>query len=116
MDELFAFVHARLDEDEAVALTSCSDPACGVWAITEDGVDFDQYEVGGFHPATAAHIARHDPARTLRDVQARRATLVRCQREMLAGIPRLAHFAKMTVWEMAQRWKDRETFKEGWKP
>lgn len=116
MDDLMAFVYARLDKEEASALTASGDPDCGVWAATGDGVDFDQYEVGGIHPATAAHIVRHDPAKVLRDVQARRTTLVRCQEEMLSGIPRLVWFAKMTVWEMAQRWADHDDFNEDWRP
>lgn len=39
-------------------------------------MDFDQYEIGGFHPSTAAHVARHDPARVLAEVEAKRRLLV----------------------------------------
>ncbi|MFI7615101.1 DUF6221 family protein [Nonomuraea terrae] len=77
MDDLVVFVRARLDEEEAIALTAGADPECGVWAATRDGVDFDQYEVDGIHPATAAHIVRHDPARVLREVAAKRSILDR---------------------------------------
>lgn len=92
MDDLIAFIRARLDEDEAAAKSARPGP----W-------DYET-EVGGFGPvgcvmmplgnhkgtrtgltaftplgtqdaATAAHIARHDPARVLREVAAKRAIL-----------------------------------------
>jgi hypothetical protein len=125
MDELLAFVHARLDDEEEVARYSGD----GRWAVGEcvaaDDSGLTEWQItnepGGIHTRTignmrANHIARHDPARTLRDVHSRRATLIRCQEEMLSGIPRLVHFARMTVWEMAQRWNDHDDYKESWKP
>ncbi|MFC4529733.1 DUF6221 family protein [Sphaerisporangium dianthi] len=115
MDDLIAFLHARLDEDEHIARTAGGDDECSTWTPTSDGVDFDQYEIGGFHPSTAAHVARHHPARVLRDVQARQHTLVRCQKEMLSGIPRLVHFAKRTLWEMAQPYTDHPDYRQKWK-
>lgn len=48
-----------------------------------------------------------NPARVLREIDARRRTLIRCQEEMLSGIPRLAHFAKQTLQEMALPYADR---------
>jgi hypothetical protein len=140
MDELMAFVHARLDEEEAIAQAATPGP----WAYDPskewyDGDDFitmtnGQEFVGYGDPSPfrgaicitgeaghvqsmkdAEHIARHDPARVLRDIQARRRTLVRCQEELLSGNPRLLHFAEQTVWDMAQRWADHDDFKEGWR-
>ncbi|MGR6922587.1 DUF6221 family protein [[Actinomadura] parvosata] len=127
MDELLGFAHARLDEDEQTAQACAGAP----WAIEVPPMlhvsvkarQESKWKWGKLgYVATVerdedrAHIARHDPARTLRDVQARRKTLLRCQEEMLSGIPRLVHFARMTVWEMSQRWNDHELFNEGWKP
>jgi hypothetical protein len=89
VDVLVAFLNARLDEDEAAAAASWPGP----WDL--------ETEVGGFGPVacvlmplpghkgartgltsytplghqdadTAAHIARHDPARVLRQVTAMR--------------------------------------------
>lgn len=94
MSDLIAFLRARLDEDEAAAKAA----HLGPWDL--------ETEVGGFGPVayvlmplpphkgartgltryiplgtqdadTAAHIARHDPARVLREVEAHRAILAR---------------------------------------
>lgn len=62
--------------------------------------------------ADAAHIAEHDPARALREVDGRRRTLIRCQEEMLSGIPRLVHFAQQTLREMALGYSHRPGFAE----
>ena len=141
MDELLAFVRARLDEDEQAA----RDATPGPWSYDPgkewyDGDDFvtmsnGQEFVGYGGPSPfrgaicitgeaghtqsardAEHIARHDPSRTLRDVRARRSTLERCQEELLSGLPSLAGFARLTIWELAQRWADHEDFDERWRP
>lgn len=75
MDDLVTFLRARLDEDQRVAATAGGGDDCGAWTAAGETVDFDQYEIGGFHPSTAAHVARHDPARVLREVEAKRRLL-----------------------------------------
>ncbi|WP_113699700.1 DUF6221 family protein [Nonomuraea lactucae] len=75
MDELITFLRERLDEDERVASTAGDGGDCGTWTTTGETVDFDQYEISGFHPSTGAHVARHDPARTLREVEAKKRIL-----------------------------------------
>lgn len=81
-DDLVSFLRARLDEDEAAA------KAC-YYADWEAGSEGDVVPVrpegnsyvavgpwgGGMDDADVRHIARHDPARVLRDVEARRAVL-----------------------------------------
>ena len=67
MTDLLAFLTARLDEDEAAAKAA--------W-----GVEWDWRYVAqpfGERPSIAhtVHIARHDPARVLREVEAKRAIL-----------------------------------------
>lgn len=57
MDDLIAFVRARLDEDEAAA-RKADEMGAGVWAL-----------------APHFHTARHSPARVLREVAAKRAIL-----------------------------------------
>ena len=69
MNDLTAFLNARLDEDEAAAKAA--------W-----GVEWDWRYVAqpfGERPSIAhtVHIARHDPARVLREVEAKRAILDR---------------------------------------
>lgn len=67
--------------------------------------------------AVAEHIAANDPARVLREIDAKRRTLIRCQEEMMSGIPRLVHFAKQTAWEMAQPYSSRPGYRElEWRP
>ena len=66
-DDLIAFLNARLDEDEAAAKAA--------W-----GVEWDWRYVTrpfGERPSIAhtVHIARHDPARVLREVAFKRAIL-----------------------------------------
>lgn len=83
MDDLIAFVTARLDEDEATAreavgLTECwiaEEPAIGV--VLVDGEPLIEGHITGL----TAHIARHDPARVLREVAAKRGILAEHQHE-----------------------------------
>ncbi|HEX3852631.1 MAG TPA: DUF6221 family protein [Polyangiaceae bacterium] len=79
VDDLIAFVTARLDEDEHTALAASPGP----WHLNEEGdtvlaVDdiaaAEAFALSGPQQrATAAHIARHDPAHVLREVAAKRA-------------------------------------------
>lgn len=62
--DLVTFVSARLDEEAELA-RQC------------DGVDFVPGELAGLHPAVALHVALHDPARVLREVEAKRRVLTR---------------------------------------
>ncbi|KOV86082.1 MULTISPECIES: DUF6221 family protein [unclassified Streptomyces] len=81
MDELVQFLRDRLDEDEQTARAA----APGPWRQDEpERRDFvrsagDGYVVdcsGSRTPReNAEHVARHDPARVLRDIEARRALL-----------------------------------------
>jgi hypothetical protein len=75
MDDLIAFVSARLDEDEAAAGYATQPPwtnsAPGPFVGAEGRGIIAQTREGG----DAEHIARHDPARVLREVAAKRAIL-----------------------------------------
>jgi hypothetical protein len=66
-DDLVAFITARLDEDEAAAKAAAKTSDASDWPVL---------------PGTASpylefrtHVARHAPARVLRDVNAKRAIL-----------------------------------------
>ena len=85
---LLEFITARLDEDEATAraagdgrwrvdhwLDPRSSCPTGCSCRRVEGLDFTVYDEGGHDEAQAAHIARHDPARVLREVEAKRALL-----------------------------------------
>jgi len=76
--DLIAFLNARLDEDEAAAKGAAGDVWeyrdtwvwCGPFEVADIFGGADMEEIGG-------HIARHDPARVLREVTAKRAIVTR---------------------------------------
>jgi hypothetical protein len=89
MDDLVQFVRDRLDEDEAVARAAAGQRGGATWHTREPDGDstwvHGQYApddpegwrsppviVGPDEPETAHHIARHDPARVLAEVEAKR--------------------------------------------
>ena len=91
-DDLIAFLHARLDEDEAAAQAAAhADGKYGGrahWSALGHGIAADAadpgwgiFDLSPFADAeeVCAHIARHDPARVLREVGAKRAILAQWQ-------------------------------------
>jgi hypothetical protein len=82
--DLVAFLHARLDEEADLA-RRCDGDGCGEWAAHGHTVDFCQGQLSGFHPT----IARHDPARVLREVEAKRRVLSRHVLSPATGDPEL---------------------------
>jgi hypothetical protein len=78
MDDLAAFIAARLDEDEAEARVlggsewDAQHFRDGDWAIRGTGMG-PRAIADAWKPETARHVARHDPARVLREVAAKRA-------------------------------------------
>jgi hypothetical protein len=85
--ELREFIEARLAEDEAIALAvQQRAPWLVVGSYGDEGVKEDGYgwvATGAYNAGMdaddAAHIARHDPARVLRDVEAKRRLLAQYQ-------------------------------------
>ncbi|WP_329390218.1 DUF6221 family protein [Streptomyces sp. NBC_01716] len=67
--DLGAFLQARYDEDEAAARVATPGPwgPSGKSVIDGDGIAFVEAP-----RRDAAHIARHDPARVLRGIEAKR--------------------------------------------
>lgn len=87
MTDIAQFLAARLDEDEAIALAveDNSAPFIGEW-INDDNralrtrnrwVLAYKPDAEPWRPGVLDHIARHDPARVLREVAAKRALLQR---------------------------------------
>lgn len=83
--DIAEFIAARLDEDEAAARVILEDPdyAAG-WHEQSSGVLYvgpggEDHPLDGLQPLgdsrLSRHIARHDPARVLREVAAKRAIL-----------------------------------------
>lgn len=82
MSDLAAFIEARLADDERIAneatmagqIWSQADPERYPGHI-EDSAGVVVYDEGAPTGDQAAHIARHDPLRVLREVEAKRAIL-----------------------------------------
>lgn len=97
MSDLIEFLRARLDEDEQTALAASPGP----WAPNDEcdevlAVDgervADGFALSGRQlRATVDHIARHDPARALREVEAKRRILARHQPIEVFGIMLCTH-------------------------
>lgn len=127
--DLIAFLTARLDEDEAAAKAVADYPApwrasCynhgTEWAVTDASYDFAAAEVG---EEAAFHIALHDPARVLREVEAKRvivnlAAKVREWTDGSAGAT--AGYAAVVVGDtlrvLAAVYSDHPDYDQSWKP
>ncbi|MDX2697583.1 DUF6221 family protein [Streptomyces ipomoeae] len=106
MEDLVRWLNTQLDTDAEKARAATQ----GKWVWSREFVTPPGYHhrtVGPLEPGDAAFIAANDPARVLREINAKRRTLIRCEEEMLSGIPRLVHFAKQTVREMAAVYEQR---------
>ncbi|MFI2084332.1 DUF6221 family protein [Streptomyces rubiginosohelvolus] len=89
MDDLVQFLRDRLDEDEQAARAATWDEQSDVWTARPPQARYEQYIVADYlddgvvavTPENAdvdgvgQHIARHDPARVLREVEAKRRIL-----------------------------------------
>lgn len=85
MSGLADFITARLDEDEAAARESHHEGQR--WITEEEGVyrwPDDELVHSADRKADARHIARHDPARVLREVTAKRAMVAMCREDLAA--------------------------------
>lgn len=134
MTDLVQWLTAQLDADERIARAATAGPwrahdthlgqyGHAATVLSGDGNDID---LRAWLPsmsnepwdekrnvwADAAHIAAHDPARVLRDIDRNRRTLTRCQEAMFAASPMLVHFAKQTLREMALSFSDRPGYAE----
>ncbi|MEU3098534.1 DUF6221 family protein [Streptomyces sp. NPDC006967] len=116
MDDLVEWLRAQLDEDERTARAATPGPWRAGVRSGFDAVDGDGWTVCNASDVDVAHIARHDPARVLREIDAKRRTLIRCEEAMLSASPMLVHFAKQTAWEMALPYADRPGYRDDWRP
>jgi hypothetical protein len=106
VNEIMAFLNARLDEDEAIARAAVSfDYGVSDWCDDGDPVN--------------AHIARHDPARVLRDIAAKREILRRAtfggKLPRIAPTPTLAvEVLDRVVALLAQAYSDHPDYDPAW--
>jgi hypothetical protein len=124
--DIVAFIRARLDEDERIARAATAGP----WEV--NSADYPESEsicapdgtavVAAFDSHHEAfHIARHDPARVLREVAARRRTLGRHEAHegrcvvCCTGDDDGWHVAPCgTVCDLADAWSDHPDHDQAW--
>ncbi len=132
MDSLIKFLRARLAEDEQAARAAIGRLG-GEWVAygsrvevagdTRDAQVFEYtvcFDEGSPSPEQADHIARHDPARVLRDVEAKRRLLV--QFELRGNSVRsVVRPSTGGVWDdllriLALPYADHEDYRPEWRP
>ena len=126
MSALVEFLTARYDEDEQAARSASPGP----WHLNAEGDEVmavdDIMVAGAFalsgnqQRATAAHIARHDPARVLREVSAKRRIVY-----LAAQLPKLTAVNLFdndkdawaeTLKQLALPYADHPDYREEWRP
>jgi hypothetical protein len=109
MTDLIAFITARLDEDEAAANAAAPGPwsRSGPYVGAEPGII-----VQARFSEDAAHIARHDPARVLREVEVGRWMLSETERWMAAA----PTFRDGMLRRIATAWSDHQDYRQEWRP
>ncbi len=138
MDDIATFLAARIDEDEAVAKVATPGP----WQVGEGGEVETVKLYGnpgymrpllvtcdseGLSPAVdeenAAHIARHDPARVLAEVAAKRAIVEfwSLAFQKPADFPhvdfdRVRSAGRWTVWKLAAVYDTHPDYRPEWRP
>ncbi|MGW3108572.1 DUF6221 family protein [Streptomyces sp. NPDC001100] len=76
-NDLVAFLKARLDEDTGLARRCDGAGSSAEWIAHGAAVDFGRGDLTSFPTAIARHVALHDPARVLREVEAKQHVLNR---------------------------------------
>lgn len=135
VDDLAAFLNARLDEDEAAARAAGGrswrqpDPERTPGWVEDDSDSIDRivvYDEGAPTAGQAAHIARHDPARVLREVEAGRIILARYADTLArmedddypAGVARDQgrEYEDFVLPCLAAAWSDHPDYDQEWEP
>lgn len=121
-DALVAFLKARFDDDDQVARACAGD---GTWTAE----DLEVY-APDLSDDVRAHAARQDPARTLREVEAKRRVVARhtphsmggcrtCERPHW-GVPVCDHCERAApcpdLRDLAAVYADHPDYQEGWRP
>ncbi|MDN3244131.1 DUF6221 family protein [Streptomyces sp. ZSW22] len=131
MDDLVQWLRAQLDEDEQAARAAggeawqwehgygdmCNDRTCPYGELATDEVVIMQvhgFDVRADDRQVADHIARHDPARVLREIDAKR-RMVTEGAEYQAGMygyPEMRTVLRL----LALPYADRPGYREEWRP
>ncbi|MFE7072685.1 DUF6221 family protein [Streptomyces sp. NPDC057620] len=129
MDELVRWLGAQLDEDERIAraVEDRSAPFDGQWMAdgnsavrTLNGhVLFYRHDSGPLKPGLADHVVTHDPARVLREIEAKRDLLRLAQRAHDYPETFMNGFASAlegTLRLFAAAYTDRPGYQASWRP
>lgn len=120
-DFIEEFIKARLDEDQQIAVRACLDFEYEDWTAVGDSVDaVSEFNVAHpvretYNEGVAVHVARHDPARLLRQCDALR-TLVGYHAGGVCGFGdnnECLHCDLLPT--IAAIWSDHELFDPGWR-
>lgn len=134
--EMVTWLRAQIDDDERMAKDGAEGGACwsiatsramssaGVWANDASDPSVPVvYDEGYPSIKQAAHIARHDPARVLREAAAKRAIVDWCDDALPADMHFLddvtamrAHAALVVLGHLASAYEDRPDWQEDWRP
>ncbi|MEU1141804.1 DUF6221 family protein [Streptomyces sp. NPDC005885] len=108
MDDLVAWLGKQLDEDQRIA--EGAGGRRGQWRLARPLDDEEMGDASFLRPPELRHAERHDPARVLREVDAKRRILATLHEEggdrMFADIFRL----------LALPYADRPGYLESWRP
>lgn len=137
MDDLITWLRAQLDDDERYARVAAA--RGDVWGLEEPKMDgwggdeLPQAVIGGGKPLlwlnpeyasvdVGEHVARHDPARVLREVEAKRRVLDEFKAatafSLLPDTPGGGYASALAevVRTLALPFSDRPGYREEWKP
>ncbi|MFJ8844336.1 DUF6221 family protein [Streptomyces cyaneofuscatus] len=145
MDNLVQFLRDRLAEDEQTARAATWDEWDSAhWTARPPQADYERYIVADYlddgvvvvtpenadDDGVGQHIARHDPARVLREVEAKRRIMEchepwaagngdtvcgRCGREHIDGRPG-GHFPCQTLRLLALPYAGHSDYRDDWRP
>lgn len=122
MTDIVAFIRARLDDDERIARGATSGGPWRVHGMAVRGLQSDGTDVMVIRhtwPQEAEHIVRHDPARVLREVAAKRRVLARFDRardyaqQTYSAIPALGFYRHLFA-DLASVWSDHPDYDPSW--
>jgi hypothetical protein len=133
VDDLVQFLRARLDEEEAATRAAARAERADTWTTVPDshggvldGTGTRSLIVGYgdvMAPETATHIARHDPARVLAEVDAKRQIVDRMAGMLAAaeGDSEVDHYggldaAEGTLELLALPYADHPDYRDEWRP
>ncbi|WP_227979960.1 DUF6221 family protein [Nocardia spumae] len=134
MSAIEEFIEARIAEDEQTARTAGEramkwrsydgavsggpfEPADPEWGIEESGTHTIVYDEGWPLKSEAAHIARMDPERAVREVDGKRAIVAECASILevdgweYTDAPNLAW---LTLYGLAAAWADHPDYDQDW--